>query len=252
MATETSARAEPPQRDAQQERDYQAFSTALSASARGRIFLAEYTRRNRNADTELLLAAIDKLQAMIAANKAARTCESVRSELHALLNEISAARDELDASILAMKAIKLADLVALVERRLTSIIAALPAHREPEIESESPDLSIERTEKPERMHLAVVPSPDQPELPIPSPIATPLPPITLVHAETAFTEVVFGESATVPSQDHNHEPVVVEIPKLDPAIAGGVAAAPPPSPRKTDPLASIMALSEDERLALFT
>src|SRR5262249_52831947 len=106
MATETGARVGPPQRDAQQERDYQAFSTALSASARGRTFLSEYTRRNRNADTELLLAAIDRLQAMIAANKTAKTSEPVRFELLALLNDISGARDELDASILTMRATK--------------------------------------------------------------------------------------------------------------------------------------------------
>ena len=252
MATETSARAEPPQRDAQQERDYQAFSAALSASARGRTFLAEYSRRNRNADTELLLAAIDRLQAMIAANKAAKTSEPIRSELQALLHEVSTARSELDASILTMKATKLTDLVALVERRLTNIVAALPADREPEIEPESPDLSAEWAEKLERMHLAIVPPPDQPELPIPSPIATPLPPITLVHTETLVTDVIFGEAVPPPSQDQN-QPVGVEIPKVDPAIASGVAAAPAPSaPEKTDPLASIMALSEDERLALFT
>jgi len=251
MAIEISARAEPPQRDAQQERDYQAFSTALSASARGRTFLAEYTRRNRNADTELLLAAIDKLQAMISANKAARVSEPVRSELHALLNEITAARDELDASLLTMKTTKLAELVALVERRLTSIIAVLPADREPEIEPHLPDSSTERVEKSERMHLAVVPQPDQPELPIPSPVATPLPPIALVHTETV-TEVVFGEPGPLPLQNRDHEPVV-GIPKLDPAIASGTAAAPvPSSARRTDALASIMALSEDERLALFT
>ena len=39
------------------EDDYQAFCAALSESARGRAFLAEYARRNRNADTEVLLAA---------------------------------------------------------------------------------------------------------------------------------------------------------------------------------------------------
>lgn len=252
MATETSARAEPPQQDAQ-ERDYQAFSAALSASARGRTFLAEYTLRNRNADTELLLAAIDKLQAMIAANKSAKASEPVRSELHALLNEISAARSELDASILTMKATKLAELVALVERRLTNIVAALPEDREPQIEPESPDLSTEQVEKSERTHLAVVPPPDQPELPIPSPIATPLPPIALVHTETVVTDVIFGGVEPPPSQDNN-QAVVVEIPEVDPAIASDIvtAASVSSSIQTTDALASIMALSEDERLALFS
>jgi|SRR5690242_14050169 len=253
MATETSARAEPPHQDAQQERDYQAFSATLSASERGRALLAEYTRRNRNADTELLLAAIDRLQAMIGANKAAQTSESVRSELYALLNEISAARSELDANILAMKATKLTDLVALVELRLTNIIAALPADREPKIEPPSPDLSTEQAEKPERTHLVVVPLPDQPELPIPSPIATALPPIVLVHTETAVTEVISVGPAPSVSHDRDQGPVVVEMPSVDTTIASGAAAAPVQvSAQKTEVLASIMALSEDERLALFS
>ena len=63
MATEITARAEQPAPDAPDDGDYETFCAALSASARGRAFLAEYTRRNRNADTEQLLAAIAQLQA---------------------------------------------------------------------------------------------------------------------------------------------------------------------------------------------
>ena len=64
MPTETTARAGQ-QSNAPDEGDYQAFCDALSASARGRAFLAEYTRRNRNADTEQLLAAIGRLQSLV-------------------------------------------------------------------------------------------------------------------------------------------------------------------------------------------
>jgi hypothetical protein len=58
MPSESAARTNPlsnPPDDG----DYQVFCEALSASARGRAFLAEYTRRNRNADTEQLLSAIE-------------------------------------------------------------------------------------------------------------------------------------------------------------------------------------------------
>ena len=64
MPTEITARADQ-QSDAPYEGDYQVFCEALSASARGRAFLAEYTRRNRNADTEQLLAAIERLQSLV-------------------------------------------------------------------------------------------------------------------------------------------------------------------------------------------
>ena len=57
MPTETTARARQLQPDAPDETDYHAFCTALSESARGRAFLAEYARRNRNADTRPLLTA---------------------------------------------------------------------------------------------------------------------------------------------------------------------------------------------------
>jgi len=252
MPIETTVRAEPSQRDAQEERDYQAFCAALAASARGRAFLAEYTRRNRNADTELLLAAIDRLQALVAANKAPPTAESVKTELHALLAEISAAQSELEASVISMKVTKLANLIALVERRITDI-AGSPA-AEPGAESGSGQSNVPdaQAEKAERTHLAVVPPPDQPELPIPSPTPTPQPPIALVRTEATMAEVAFVEPS--PSQNLDQGRVVIAIPRVEPAFATafGAALSVISTAPSTDPLASIMALSEEERLALFT
>jgi len=252
MLIETTARVEPSQRDAQEERDYQAFCAALAASARGRAFLAEYTRRNRNADTELLLAAIDRLQTLVAANKAPPTAESVKTELRALLAEINAAQSELEANVISMKAAKLADLIALVERRITNTVGSPAAEPSPESDSAQSNVPDAQAEKAERTHLAVVPPPDQPELPIPSPTPTPQPPIALVRTEATMAEVAFVEPS--PSQDLDQGRVVIEISRVEPAIAPALEAAlsvtstAPPA----DPLASIMALREEERLALFT
>jgi hypothetical protein len=74
-----------------------------------------------------------------------------------------------------------------------------------------PDRSLEAPPA----HLAVVPPPDEPELPIPSPTSPPPPAIVVVPVEKT-------------------------------------AAAPTAQPPPADPLAVIMALSEDERLALFS
>ena len=74
-----------------------------------------------------------------------------------------------------------------------------------------------------RAHLAVVPPPDEPELPIPSPTSAQAPAIVLVH-----------------DLEKTSAPRV-------PAVIEASVTAPPP-----DPLAAIMALSDDERLALFT
>src|SRR5262249_13707238 len=99
------------------------------------------------------------------------------------------------------------------------------------------NLSDAQPEKTERTHLAVVPQPDQPELPIPSPTISPQPAIALVRAETTMAEINFVDPPPSPNPDK--ERAVNEMPQLEPAITA-------------DPLAPIMALSEEERLALFS
>jgi hypothetical protein len=232
---------------------------------RGRAFLAEYTRRNRNADTEQLLAAIGKLQTSMAANAAPVVADSVKAQLRALLNDIDAEQRELEASIIAIKAGKLAELVAMVERRIADIVASMRTGSVPQAEVEGSGLPDETVEAAERAHLAVVPIPEQPELPIPSPVATQPPPITLVHSETIMAEVVFVEpQSTPPAPVVQPASVMIEMPTIEAAISAPAqtkpiampVAAPAAKPAKSampaNPLASIMALSEEERLALFT
>jgi hypothetical protein len=256
MPSETTLRAGPPS-DAPNDGDYQAFCETLSASARGRAFLAEYARRNRNADTEQLLAAVDRLQSLMSANAATQASQPVQYELRALLDEISAAQSELEASMLAIKATKLAELVALVERRISNILASL--HAEPAPNSETPPLTSgsahELIEESERTHLAVVPLPEQPELPIPSPTASQPPSIALVRSETIMAEVAFAEPPPEPHPpDAKNSPETIGIRAAEPEMTPAVEANPTAkiAPPSTDPLASIMALSEEERLALFT
>lgn len=55
--------------DGASERGYEALLATLSASALGRGFLAEYARRQRLAETETLLAAMARLEAMVAAQQ---------------------------------------------------------------------------------------------------------------------------------------------------------------------------------------
>jgi hypothetical protein len=243
MPTEITARADQ-QSDAPDEGDYQAFCEALSASARGRAFLAEYTRRNRNADTEQLLAAIERLQSLVTSN-ATPPSATVKQELRALLDEIDAAQREFEASVQAIKAGKLADLIALVERRISKILAS---PREDTLKIAAPvparELPHEPDKEVERSHLAVVPLPEQPELPIPSPAAAQPPSIALVRTETVMAEITFVEPPPAPLPQPSSEPGISTA--REGSRAARTAAAP------ADPLASIMALSEEERLALFT
>src|SRR5262249_55420704 len=47
------------------EEDYDAIHEAVLETARGRWFLAEFARRNRHADTRIVLAALDRLETAI-------------------------------------------------------------------------------------------------------------------------------------------------------------------------------------------
>lgn len=236
MPTDTTARAQQLQPGAPDEADYHAFCTALSESARGRAFLAEYARRNRNTDTRPLLTAIERLQISLAADPAAPAEVLVKQKLQALLDDITTAQNEIEASVMAIRTAKLADLITMVEQRLLEIMA--PAMSSPATREPSPP---EEPAEEARVRLAVVPPSDQPELPIPSP-AVAQPPIALVRIETAMAEVAFAEP----------QPEPLNEPKAASPAAASVQPAPLKAPMPTDPLAAIKMLSEEERLALFT
>jgi len=292
MANETLALARQSSDGASSEHDYQLFCAALSDSARGRAFLAEYARRNRYADTQMLLAALDRLEAL------------VRS--HTVVPDADRIRPAIDGCAAAVKTAKLMALLELVQRRITAIVA--PAQDAPPDKPSAPAVAEEPAAEVTHSHLALVPPADEPELPIPSPASAQPPPIALVEQDPAQTkhpektrpgldpgwEPVFGqdhaqtdnnvrtvaimpEVTLVGSAPHKAaviEPAVVEqavaAPVVLPAAAATSAAAqialpvpeaiknnvpalkPQADPPPADPLAAIMALSEDERIALFT
>jgi hypothetical protein len=51
------------------EEDYDAISEAFMETARGRWFLGEYAKRNRNADTRMVLDAVERIEQSLAAQK---------------------------------------------------------------------------------------------------------------------------------------------------------------------------------------
>src|ERR1700739_825982 len=59
-----SARATQPR-----EEDYDAISAVFMETSRGRWFLGEYAKRNRNADTRMVLDAVERIEETIAAQK---------------------------------------------------------------------------------------------------------------------------------------------------------------------------------------
>ncbi len=248
------------------EDEYQTFCAALSASARGRAFLAEYAKRHRGADTEVLLAAMARLEALIRLQRA-----DTRGELRALLASIRKARPDIAASALPVRAAKLALLLDLLERKLTALAAS---------ETPPPPAAAEA-------RLAVVPAPEEPELPIPSPAAAQTPALTLAHdrgpppapssppasAGAVFIPDVTWLDSPPPEAaeflDAGHRDSVAALtmaekvaalatqpeekpatPPAEPTLQQPPRATPLPPP--ADPLEALMLLSEEERLALFT
>src|ERR1700761_4584716 len=53
------------------ESDYEAIREAFMETSRGRWFLGEYTKRNRNADTRMVLDAVARIEATLAAHRQA-------------------------------------------------------------------------------------------------------------------------------------------------------------------------------------
>src|SRR5882757_5656366 len=51
------------------EADYDAISAAFMETSRGRWFLSEYAKRNRNADTRMVLDAVARIEQNLAAQK---------------------------------------------------------------------------------------------------------------------------------------------------------------------------------------
>ena len=310
LANESSASATQPTLEAPSEHDYRAFCNALEASSRGRAFLAEYARRNRHANTEVLLAALDRLEAVVRSQAATSDADRIRQELRALLSAMSAAQPTIDAGAAAIKAAKLAALIEFVQHRIESIAA--PSRAPLALPAEVAALVMSEAEMAEaaRAHLAVVPRADEPELPIPVPAAQ-APAFALVHDPEKW-EPAFGQDHAQTKQVHVPalpEPAAAQAPEIvappqqeaprrrttilpdlnifEPAPMKPIvvverqpqlteiAAAPPARPAilaaaaiaietaaaaqaeaeatsADDPLALIMALSEAERIALFS
>ena len=74
---------------------YAAIEAALTQHARGRWFLAEYARRNRTADTQMLLEAIIKLEAAVLRPQRQQESGTVLSELVAMSEAIARTRREI-------------------------------------------------------------------------------------------------------------------------------------------------------------
>jgi hypothetical protein len=72
--------------------DFETIEAAVMETARGRWFLREYARRNRNADTQAVLEAVARLREEVLAN---RPMGSLRADLEEMAAAIRATKSEI-------------------------------------------------------------------------------------------------------------------------------------------------------------
>ena len=74
------------------EAEYNAVYAAVTATERGRWFLAEYANRNRSADTELVMAAVARIEAAINAGAVPQSAATGLRDVTLLAAPIAVAR----------------------------------------------------------------------------------------------------------------------------------------------------------------
>jgi chemotaxis regulatin CheY-phosphate phosphatase CheZ len=77
--------------------DYEAIEGAVMETARGRWFLAEYARRNRNADTSMLLKALDRIEAAMRGEHSVEPVDRIRFDLVEMSRAIGRTKTEIAA-----------------------------------------------------------------------------------------------------------------------------------------------------------
>ena len=77
------------------EADYDAIELAVMETERGRWFLREFARRNRNADTQVLLDAIGRLEQAVAGERVAQDVDRLRNHLREMATAITRTKAEI-------------------------------------------------------------------------------------------------------------------------------------------------------------
>jgi chemotaxis regulatin CheY-phosphate phosphatase CheZ len=88
---------QPPAQSPLSEADFELIASAVNETERGRWFLAEYARRNRHADTQQVLEAIEKLERMVGERGAASHEDSIRLTVADMSEAIARTKAEIAA-----------------------------------------------------------------------------------------------------------------------------------------------------------
>ena len=140
--------------------DYDSFCDTVMATARGRSFLAEYASRHRNADTQTVLTALRRIEASIRDGAPARQFDRLRDELRALIATIREARTDLTAA--TGEFTKAETLMALLDMLESRIAGMIEPRRNEDASAVVPIRPVEEKTEGARVHLTIVPPPQEP------------------------------------------------------------------------------------------
>jgi chemotaxis protein CheZ len=291
------------------EADYEAIEAAVMETSRGRWFLAAFARRNRHADTAMLLKALDRIEHAVTGDRSVSTVDRIRFDLVEMANaiartkaEIAAIRPDGDPGRFAAASEELDCVVQTTEAATSDILAC--AERIQELawtmreQGLAPDLCDLIDARATEIYTAcsfqdltgqrirkVIGVLRYLEGRINTMIeiwgldgstaaqAKPMAEVTLLHGpakpgeglDQADVDIVMGPAAAAtlladmdyPSFLDGDDMIPAEMPAPELRV---VSAAPPrevpraeaPAPKANDPLAPIVALSAEEKIALFS
>ena len=164
--------------DGYTQKDFETIEAAVLESPRGRWFLSEYTRRNRAADTLMLLEAIAKLERGIAEHSPDQVSEELAAGLQGLSQSIGAALDgilqpgdvwEATDDVLIGRVRHAVEQLSEVKRQVDGLLAGRPAGAAAEGE---PALTAESTSFFEGDEALFEPAPEAGAAPSPAPVQT--------------------------------------------------------------------------------
>jgi hypothetical protein len=102
------------------EGDYDAICAAVMETVRGRWFLTEYARRNRHADTQLVLVALDRIEHGLRGRQTPESIERLRNDLMEMARTIARAK----AEIAGVSPVDEGDAIGDVSQELDSVMRA--------------------------------------------------------------------------------------------------------------------------------
>ncbi|MEJ2623055.1 MAG: hypothetical protein P8Z80_00475 [Pseudolabrys sp.] len=245
------------------ETEYRALVQVLSESARGRAFLEEHARRSRSAETKILLTAIERIEAQVRP----RPPDPVYNDLGQVLEELRTARARIESGGKVAQADQLGALLELLLRRITKMLPPLAAQAK-RLAPPKPAAAPAAAPRPAAarwLEEPLVPPPAVNDaLPHPSAggiaakvPATPRPAPAVARRAPAPTQPAPARPASAVAIEDEIKVLV------DAQVESRAKKAPAPVAAPTalvatraitakEALAAIMALSEEERIALFS